>query len=167
MTRISKFLKRHRPTEPEQVPKRNPERAGQRITPASKPRLAHHPESTESSHPIPAKIHRKTQDPPDQNSLPRESERASKHRETTKKADVLRFAKRRLLEFTPGGQFPNQTEKLREPDSNRRPRGYEPRELPGCSIPRCFVCDVCHRHASYPPSSPACQGSKQLTFRYR
>jgi hypothetical protein len=26
--------------------------------------------------------------------------------------------------------------KLREPDLNRRPRGYEPRELPGCSIPR-------------------------------
>ena len=25
----------------------------------------------------------------------------------------------------------------REPDSNRRPRGYEPRELPGCSIPGC------------------------------
>ncbi len=28
-----------------------------------------------------------------------------------------------------------QNEKLREPDLNRRPRGYEPRELPGCSIP--------------------------------
>ena len=26
--------------------------------------------------------------------------------------------------------------KLREPDLNRRPRGYEPRELPSCSIPR-------------------------------
>ena len=25
---------------------------------------------------------------------------------------------------------------LREPDLNRRPRGYEPRELPGCSIPQ-------------------------------
>ncbi len=25
---------------------------------------------------------------------------------------------------------------LREPDSNRRPSGYEPDELPGCSIPR-------------------------------
>ena len=29
--------------------------------------------------------------------------------------------------------------KWREPDSNRRPRGYEPRELPGCSIPRHFL----------------------------
>ena len=28
---------------------------------------------------------------------------------------------------------------LREPDSNRRPRGYEPRELPGCSIPRSIL----------------------------
>jgi len=27
---------------------------------------------------------------------------------------------------------------LREQDSNLRPRGYEPRELPGCSIPRYF-----------------------------
>ena len=26
--------------------------------------------------------------------------------------------------------------KWRGPDSNRRPRGYEPRELPGCSTPR-------------------------------
>ena len=26
--------------------------------------------------------------------------------------------------------------KLRGPDLNRRPRGYEPRELPGCSTPR-------------------------------
>jgi hypothetical protein len=25
---------------------------------------------------------------------------------------------------------------LREPDLNRRPSGYEPDELPGCSIPR-------------------------------
>ena len=25
---------------------------------------------------------------------------------------------------------------LREPDLNRRPLGYEPNELPGCSIPR-------------------------------
>src|SRR6056297_633486 len=26
--------------------------------------------------------------------------------------------------------------KWQGPDSNRRPRGYEPRELPGCSTPR-------------------------------
>ncbi|CAI8713818.1 hypothetical protein EMIT048CA2_110073 [Pseudomonas chlororaphis] len=25
---------------------------------------------------------------------------------------------------------------MREPDLNRRPSGYEPDELPGCSIPR-------------------------------
>ena len=28
---------------------------------------------------------------------------------------------------------------LREPDLNRRPSGYEPDELPGCSIPRQLV----------------------------
>ena len=66
----------------------------------------------------------------------REVEKAVFCLKPTKKADVLRAARRRLLLFTPGGQFPNQAEKLREPDSNRRPRGYEPRELPGCSIPR-------------------------------
>ena len=37
--------------------------------------------------------------------------------------------------------------KLREPDSNRRPRGYEPRELPGCSIP----------HECYRPTPANCQ----------
>ena len=67
----------------------------------------------------------------------REVEKAVFCLKPTKKADVLRAARRRLLLFTPGGQFPNQAEKLREPDSNRRPRGYEPRELPGCSTPRC------------------------------
>lgn len=42
---------------------------------------------------------------------------------------------RRLFVYWWVGTCSNQTEKLREPDSNRRPRGYEPRELPGCSIP--------------------------------
>ena len=28
---------------------------------------------------------------------------------------------------------------LREPDLNQRPSGYEPDELPGCSIPRCYL----------------------------
>ena len=28
---------------------------------------------------------------------------------------------------------------LREPDLNRRPSGYEPDELPGCSIPRPYL----------------------------
>ncbi|TWT71562.1 hypothetical protein Pan14r_38720 [Crateriforma conspicua] len=47
-----------------------------------------------------------------QNSLTRESAIAANRGKATKKAGVLRFAKRRLSEFTPGGQFPNQTEKL-------------------------------------------------------
>ena len=33
-------------------------------------------------------------------------------------------------------QFRNWKNKWRGPDLNRRPRGYEPRELPGCSTPR-------------------------------
>jgi hypothetical protein len=57
-------------------------------------------------------------------------------RKIRKKPTFCLFAKRGLLRITYCGQFPNQTEKLREPDLNRRPRGYEPRELPGCSIPR-------------------------------
>ncbi len=39
----------------------------------------------------------------------------------------------------PEGAFYNhlsQSSWLREPDLNRRPSGYEPDELPGCSIPR-------------------------------
>jgi hypothetical protein len=35
-------------------------------------------------------------------------------------------------------QFPKLT-KWRGQDSNLRPRGYEPRELPGCSTPRCVL----------------------------
>ena|GEM_PF-5561294 len=31
---------------------------------------------------------------------------------------------------------PGLFDKWRGPDLNRRPRGYEPRELPGCSTPR-------------------------------
>ena len=30
---------------------------------------------------------------------------------------------------------------LRGPDLNRRPPGYEPDELPGCSTPRCLMSD--------------------------
>ena len=30
---------------------------------------------------------------------------------------------------------------LREKDLNQRPSGYEPDELPDCSIPRCFLVD--------------------------
>jgi hypothetical protein len=48
---------------------------------------------------------------------------------------------RRLVEFQASAFdfthcLTNQAKKLRGPDSNRRPRGYEPRELPGCSTPR-------------------------------
>src|SRR6056297_533296 len=46
-----------------------------------------------------------------------------------KKAGVLRFAKRRLSEFTPGGQFPNQTERLSNPDCN--PTALEIRSIFG------------------------------------
>ncbi len=53
-----------------------------------------------------------------------------------KKAGVLRGAKRRPLVLAYRRLFFNQTEKLRGQDSNLRPRGYEPRELPGCSTPR-------------------------------
>ncbi len=42
-----------------------------------------------------------------------------------------------------------QNKKLREPDLNRRPRGYEPRELPGCSIP--------HRYSSHRPFHVECK----------
>ena len=39
------------------------------------------------------------------------------------------------------GLLPNS--KLRGQDSNLRPRGYEPRELPGCSTPRCVPQSSC------------------------
>jgi len=48
-------------------------------------------------------------------SLTRDSGGAWNCQETTKKAGVLRDAKRRLSEFTFCGQFPNQTEKLSKP----------------------------------------------------
>ncbi len=35
---------------------------------------------------------------------------------------------------------------LREPDLNRRPPGYEPDELPGCSIPRYMRCSATLNH---------------------
>ena len=42
-----------------------------------------------------------------------------------------------LCPFTLGSnEFDTQRFKLRGQDSNLRPRGYEPRELPGCSTPR-------------------------------
>jgi transglutaminase-like putative cysteine protease len=50
-----------------------------------------------------------------QASLTRKSEKASNRRKTTKKADVLQDAKRRLSEFTPASQFPNQTESCGRP----------------------------------------------------
>lgn len=53
-------------------------------------------------------------------------------RDKTKKAVVGYTTAFRLLVDRNVFQ-PNR--ELREPDSNRRPRGYEPRELPGCSIP--------------------------------
>ena len=69
-------------------------------------------------------------------------------RKIRKKPVFCVAARHRLLRITYCGQFPNQTEKLREPDSNRRPRGYEPRELPGCSTPRQ---DVNFRSLAAPP----------------
>ena len=46
---------------------------------------------------------------------------------------------------------------LREPDLNRRPSGYEPDELPGCSIPRAENTQGglhCKRFFSFPVSFP-------------
>ena len=59
----------------------------------------------------------------------REVEKAVFCLKPTKKADVLRAARRRLLLFTPGGQFPNQAEKLSGSDTSRNSpalfrRGY-------------------------------------------
>ena len=71
-----------------------------------------------------------------------------KFREQT---DDLRVMAERIKSvFTAKKDFGLTTEKdfgvlvlnwLREPDLNRRPSGYEPDELPGCSIPRLTVKD--------------------------
>ena len=37
---------------------------------------------------------------------------------------------------------------LREPDLNRRPSGYEPDELPGCSIPRQWILKLIAKYRS-------------------
>lgn len=55
----------------------------------------------------------------------------------------------------------NHQNQLRGQDSNLRPRGYEPRELPGCSTPRCvgligFGCFE-SPHERIFKTSPACQ----------
>gem|GEM_PF-2964449 len=66
-----------------------------------------------------------------------------KHRETLGKTRKKpSWGPRRLFVYWAVRTCSNQTEKLREPDSNRRPRGYEPRELPGCSIPRHHYCSL-------------------------
>ena len=39
---------------------------------------------------------------------------------------------------------------LRGQDLNLRPSGYEPDELPGCSIPRQFVCVIVERYTGKP-----------------
>ena len=48
--------------------------------------------------------------------------------------------------------------KWRGQDSNLRPRGYEPRELPGCSIPRCFNADVNQQDGVIYQQAPSVKG---------
>ena len=58
--------------------------------------------------------------------------------------------------------------KWREPDSNRRPRGYEPRELPGCSIPRCFLMSMPSLDVrSYLTTACYCQGIPAEECRHK
>ena len=40
---------------------------------------------------------------------------------------------------------------LREMDLNQRPLGYEPNELPGCSIPRCKYNKMAEKEGFEPP----------------
>jgi len=104
----SEFPKPSVPTGPEQVKKRilsEPERELPRTQ-------SHNPEISESLGRFSRQNQPENCDRAPGSSLARESEKAGKCRENTKKADVSQSAKRRLSEFTPGGQFPNQTEKL-------------------------------------------------------
>ncbi len=111
----SEFPKPSVPTGPEQVKKRilsEPERELPRTQ-------SHNPEISESLGGFSRQNRPENGDRALGNSLTRESEKAGKCRENTKKADVSQSAKRRLSEFTPGGQFPNQTEKLSGTDTSR------------------------------------------------
>ena len=90
---------------------------------------------------------------PDGDSLNREPENRARHRQTafdTAKKAVETKKKPAIVLCTIAGQFVYPTVnrsssrnlELRGQDSNLRPRGYEPRELPGCSTPRCFIVDT-------------------------
>jgi hypothetical protein len=60
-------------------------------------------------------------------------------RDSTKKAAV---SPRRLVSIPYGLLILSRVGELRGQDSNLRPRGYEPRELPGCSTPRPFFVGI-------------------------